>query len=184
MGYLKFREKLRFQLAKLILKGAKNSALNYGPRVIMKYKSINFVCSGLAALIAVAFVAAPDVFTFNMHPGADGLALEVGIVRCYITAATALMGAVIIFSVRDVTDVKLQRTILLGLGIGFTIPCLTFIILVWSHNVPLQLFLVFATGFAAATCYRAMFRLEARQLVVSGRGCDGCIYARGHVQTR
>ena len=136
----------------------------------MKFKSITFICSGLAALFAVAFVAAPDVFTFNMHPGAEGLALEVGIVRCYITAATALMGAVIIFSVRDVTDVKLQRTILLGLGIGFTIPCLTFIILVWSHNVPLQLFLVVATGFAAAVCYRAMFRLETRKTALSGYG--------------
>ena len=43
----------------------------------------------------------------------------------------ALMGAVIIFSVRQVSDVNSQRSILLGLGVGFTIPFCNFDSVSW-----------------------------------------------------
>ena len=115
-------------------------------------------------------MSAPDVFTFNLFPSAEGLALEVGIVKRYMMAAMALMGAVMIFCVREVSDVKSQCSILLGLGVGFTIPCATLIVLVGSHNIPLQLVPVVATGFAATMCYRGLFSLEPRQLVFSELG--------------
>lgn len=136
----------------------------------MKYKSITSVCAALSTFFAVAFVSAPDVFTYNMFPSAEGLALEVGIVKSYMMAAMALMGAVMIFSVREVSNVNSQRSILLGLGVGFTIPFVTLIALVGSHNIPLQVVPVVATGFAATVCYRALFSLDARQLVFSGHG--------------
>ena len=134
----------------------------------MKYKSITSVCAALSTFFAVAFVSAPDVFTYNMFPSAEGLALEVGIVKSYMMAAMALMGAVMIFSVREVSNVNSQRSILLGLGVGFTIPFVTLIALVGSHNIPLQVLPVVATGFAATMCYRGLFSLEPRQLVYMG----------------
>jgi len=136
----------------------------------MKYKSIVSACAALSTFFAVAFVLAPDVFTYNMFPSAEGLALEVGIVKRYMMAAMALMGAVMIFCVREVSDVKSQCSILLGLGVGFTIPCATLIVLVGSHNIPLQVVPVIATGFTATMCYRALFSLEPRQLVYTGHG--------------
>ena len=42
----------------------------------MKYKSITSVCAALCTFFAVAFVSAPDVFTSNMFPSAEGLALD------------------------------------------------------------------------------------------------------------
>ena len=136
----------------------------------MKYKSITSVCAALSTFFAVAFISAPDVFTFNMFPNAEGLALEVGIVKRYMMAAMALMGAVMIFGVREVSDVKSQRSILLALGVGFTIPCATLIALVVSHSIPLQVVPVVATGFAATMCYRALLRLETQKMVLSGHG--------------
>jgi hypothetical protein len=136
----------------------------------MKYKSITSVCAALSTFFAVAFISAPDVFTFNMFPNAEGLALEVGIVKRYMMAAMALMGAVMILGVHEVSDAKSQRSILLALGVGFTIPCATLIALVVSHSIPLQVVPVVATGFAATMCYRAVFRLETRDMVFSGHG--------------
>ncbi len=136
----------------------------------MKYKSITSVCAALSTFFAVAFVSAPDVFTSNMFPSAEGLALEVGIVKRYMMAAMALMGAVMIFGVREVSDVKSQRSILLALGVGFTIPCATLLALVGSHSIPLQVVPVVATGLAATVCYRAVFRVETREMVLSGHG--------------
>lgn len=115
-------------------------------------------------------MSAPDVFTSNMFPSAEGLALEVGIVKRYMMAAMALTGAVVIFGVREVSDVKSQRSILLALGVGFTIPCATLIALVGSHSIPLQVVPVVATGLAATVCYRALLRLETQKMVLSGHG--------------
>jgi len=136
----------------------------------MKYKSIVSACAALSSFFAVAFVSAPDVFTFNLFPSEEGRALEVGIVKRYMIAAMALMGAVTIFCVRQVNDIKSQCSILLGLGVVFTIPCATLIVLVGSHNIPLQVLPVVATGFAATMCYRGLFSLEPRQLVYTGHG--------------
>ena len=136
----------------------------------MKYKSITSVCAALSTFFAVAFISAPDVFTFNMFPNAEGLALEVGIVKRYMMAAMALMGAVMILGVREVSDAKSQRSILLALGVGFTIPCATLIALVVSHSIPLQVVPVVATGLAATVCYRALLRLETQKMVLSGHG--------------
>ena len=115
-------------------------------------------------------MSASDVFTYNMFPSAEVLALEVGIVKRYVMAAMALMGAVLIFSVREVSNVNSQRSILLVLGVGFTIPFVTLIALVGSHNIPLQLVPVVATGFAATVYYRALFHLGTRKMVLSGHG--------------
>ena len=78
----------------------------------------------------------------------------------------ALMGAVIIFSVRQVSDVNSQRSILLGLRSW----CVTLIVLVGSQNIPLQAVPGVAIGFAATVRYLAFFSLEARQLVFTGHG--------------
>ena len=102
----------------------------------MKYKSIVSACAALSSFFAVAFVSAPDVFTFNLFPSAEGLALEVGIVKRYMIAAMALMGAVTIFCVRQVSDVNSQRSILLGLGVGFMIPFCNFNSVSWVSQHP------------------------------------------------
>ena len=53
---------------------------------------------------------------------------------------------------------------------GFTTPCATLIALAGPQSIPLQLVPVVVTGFAATLCYRALFSLETRKMVLSAHG--------------
>ena len=115
-------------------------------------------------------MSASNVFTFNMFPSAEGLALEVGIVKRYMMAAMALMGAVMIFSVRQVSDVNSQRSILLGLGVGFMIPFCNFDSVSWVSKHPSAVSAGGCDRVRSNSALSSFFSLEARQLVFTGHG--------------
>jgi uncharacterized membrane protein len=126
----------------------------------MPYKTMITVAAAIPLVFALAFTAMPKFFVLGTFPGAEGLALEVGIYYRYVMAVMIFMVACITFQTRNVADVDNQKAILLGVGAAFTVMCVTIISLPSFHGTPLNVPPMIATGTAAVLIFWSRSKLS------------------------
>jgi uncharacterized membrane protein len=119
----------------------------------MSYKTMINIAVAIPLVFALAFAAMPEFFVLGTFPGAEGLALDVGIYYRYVMAAMILMVACITFQARNVADTNNQKSILLGVGAAFTVMCATIISLPLFHGTPLNVPPMIATGVVAVLTF-------------------------------
>jgi len=68
----------------------------------MPYKTMITVAAAVGFIFALAFAAAPKFFVLGTFPGAEGLALDVGIYYRYVMAAMIFMVVCVTFQTRNV----------------------------------------------------------------------------------
>ena len=93
----------------------------------MPYKTMITVAAAVGLIFALAFAAVPKFFVLGTFPGAEGLALDVGIYYRYVMAAMIFMVVCVTFQTRNVGDADNQKEILLGVGAAFAVMCATII---------------------------------------------------------
>ena len=126
----------------------------------MPYKTMISVASSIGLIFALAFAAAPKFFVLGTFPGAEGLALDVGIYYRYVMAAMIFMVVCITFQTRNVADVDNQKGILLGVGAAFSVMCITIISLSLFHETPLNVPPMIATGTIAVLTFWSRSKLS------------------------
>ena len=87
----------------------------------MPYKTMITVAAAVGLIFALAFAAVPKFFVLGTFPGAEGLALDVGIYYRYVMAAMIFMVVCVTFQTRNVGDADHQKAILLGVGAAFAV---------------------------------------------------------------
>lgn len=119
----------------------------------MPYKTMITVAAAVGLIFALAFAAVPKFFVLGTFPGAEGLALDVGIYYRYVMAAMIFMVVCVTFQTRNVADADNQKAILLGVGTAFTVMCATIISLPLFHGTPLNVPPMIATGVVAVLTF-------------------------------
>jgi hypothetical protein len=126
----------------------------------MPYKTMITVAAAVGLIFALAFAAVPKFFVLGTFPGAEGLALDVGIYYRYVMAAMIFMVVCVTFQTRNVADADNQKEILLGVGAAFAVMCATIISLPLFHDTPLNVPPMIATGTVAVLTFWSRSKLS------------------------
>ena len=127
----------------------------------MPYKMMMSLAAVVPLAFLIAFLVIPEFFILKSYPGAEGLALEIGITQRYVMAGMLFMVACFAFQCRTVQGVDNQRTILLGIAIGFSAMCATIICLEGPlRGLPLLVPPMMATGIIAALSFWSWWKLK------------------------
>ena len=126
----------------------------------MPYKTMISVAAVIGLIFALAFAAVPKFFVLGTFPGAEGLALDVGIYYRYVMATMIFMVVCITLQTRNVADVDNQKGILLGVGAAFSVMCVTIISLPLFHDTPLNVPPMIATGTIAVLSFWSRSKLN------------------------
>ena len=105
--------------------------------------------SAITFLFLATFGAAPELFTMNAFPAAEGFALDVGITVRYLLAATIFGVSVLLFQVRNLERQSDQKKFLLASSIGFTVVCATIFYLTLVRGVEAIIPPIIATSLVA-----------------------------------
>ncbi len=126
----------------------------------MPYKTMINVATAVPLIFALAFAAMPEFFVLGTFPSAEGLALAVGVYYRYVMAAMIFMVLCVVFQARSIEDVSNQKAILLGVGLAFTVMCVTIISLPLFHGTPLNIPPMVATGTVAVLTFWSRSKLS------------------------
>ena len=126
----------------------------------MPYKRMMSTVATVPLIFLVAFVAVPEFFVLQSYPGAEGLALEIGITHRYIMSGMLFMVVCFAFQSRNVEKVDNQKAILLGAAIGFSVMCAVIISMPVFRGIPLSIPPMIATGTIAALSFWSRSKLS------------------------
>ena len=126
----------------------------------MPFKKMMSIAATVPLIFLIAFVAVPEFFVLQSYPGAEGLALEIGITHRYIMSGMLFMVACFAFLSRNVEKVDNQKDILLGAAIGFSVMCAVIISMPVFRGIPLSVPPMIATGTIAALSFWSRSKLS------------------------
>ena len=126
----------------------------------MPFKKMMSIAATVPLIFLIAFVAVPEFFVLQSYPGAEGLALEIGITHRYIMSGMLFMVACFAFLSRNVEKVDNQKDILLGAAIGFSVMCAVIISMPVFRGTPLSVPPMIATGTIAALSFWSRSKLS------------------------
>ena len=117
--------------------------------------------SAVTYLFSAAFVAAPEFFTMNAFPAAEGFALDVGITMRYLLAATNFGVSVLLFQVRNLERESDQKNVLLASSIGFTVVCATILYVTLVRGGEGSIPPIVATGLVAVLSWFSWAKIKS-----------------------
>ena len=126
----------------------------------MPFKKMMSIAATVPLIFLIAFVAVPEFFVLQSYPGAEGLALEIGITHRYIMSGMLFMVACFAFLSRNVEKVDNQKEILLGAAIGLSVMCAVIISMPVFRGTPLSVPPMIATGTIAALSFWSRSKLS------------------------
>ena len=126
----------------------------------MPYKKMMSIVATVPLIFLIAFVAIPEFFVLQWYPGAEGLALKIGITHRYDMAGMLFMVACFAFQSRSIEKVDNQKDILLGATIDFSTMCAVIISLHLFRGIPLDIPPMIATGTLAALSFWSRSKLN------------------------
>ena len=112
----------------------------------MPYKIMMSVAAIVPLIFLIAFVIVPEFFILQSYPGAEGLALDIGITHRYIMSGMLFIVVSLLFQSRKVEKVDNQREILLGVAIAYSVMCAAIIFMPVLRDIPLGVPPMIATG--------------------------------------
>jgi len=127
----------------------------------MPYKIMMSVAAIVPLIFLIAFVIVPEFFILQSYPGAEGLALDIGITHRYIMSGMLFIVVSLLFQSRKVEKVDNQKEILLGVAIGFAVMCAVIILMEGpGRGLPLLVPPVIATGVIAILSFWSRSKLS------------------------
>ncbi len=126
----------------------------------MPYKIMMSVAAIVPLIFLIAFVIVPEFFILQSYPGAEGLALEIGITHRYIMSGMLFIVVSLLFQSRKVEKVDNQKEILLGVTIGFAVMCAVIISMPFCRDIPLSVPPMIATGTIAILSFWSRSKLS------------------------
>ena len=126
----------------------------------MPYKIMMSIVATVPLIFLIAFVAVPEFFILQSYPGAEGLALEIGITHRYLMSGMLFIVVCLLFQSRKVEKVDNQKEILLGVAIGFAVMCAVIISMPLCRDIPLSIPPMIATGAIAALSFWSRLKLS------------------------
>ena len=126
----------------------------------MPYKIMMSVAAIVPLIFLIAFVVVPEFFILQSYPGAEGLALDIGITHRYIMSGMLFIVVCLLFQSRKVEKVDNQKVILLGAAIAFSAMCAVIISLPLFRGIPLDIPPMIATGTIAALSFWSRSKLS------------------------
>ena len=127
----------------------------------MPYKIMMSVAAIVPLIFLIAFVIVPEFFILQSYPGAEGLALDIGITHRYIMSGMLFIVVSLLFQSRKVEKVDNQKEILLGVAIGFAVMCAVIILMEGpGRGLPLLVPPVIATGALAVLSFWSRSKLS------------------------
>ena len=127
----------------------------------MPYKIMMSVAAIVPLIFLIAFVVVPEFFILQSYPGAEGLALDIGITHRYIMSGMLFIVVCLLFQSRKVEKVDNQKEILLGVAIGFAVMCAVIILMEGpGRGLPLLVPPVIATGALAVLSFWSRSKLS------------------------
>jgi hypothetical protein len=126
----------------------------------MPYKIMMSVAAIVPLIFLIAFVAVPEFFILQSYPGAEGLALEIGITHRYLMSGMLFIVVCLAFQSRKVEKVDNQKEVLLGVAIGFSVMCAVIISMPLCRDIPLSIPPMIATGAIAALSFWSRLKLS------------------------
>ncbi len=126
----------------------------------MRYKRMMSIVATVPLIFLIAFVAVPEFFVLQSYPSAKGLSLEIGITHRYIMSGMLFMVVCFAFQSRNVEKVDIQKEILLGAAIGFSVMCAVIISMPVFRGIPLSIPPMIATGTIAALSFWSRSKLS------------------------
>ena len=125
----------------------------------MPYKIMMSVAAIVPLIFLIAFVIVPEFFILQSYPGAEGLALDIGITHRYIMSGMLFIVVSLLFQSRNVEKVDNQKVILLGAAIAFSAMCAVIISLHLFRGIPLDIPPMIATGTIAILSFWSRSKL-------------------------
>ena len=127
----------------------------------MPYKIMMSVAAIVPLIFLIAFLIVPEFFILQSYPGAEGLALDIGITHRYLMSGMLFIVVCLLFQSRKVEKVDNQKEILLGVAIGFAVMCAVIILMEGpGRGFPLLVPPVIATGTIAALSFWSRSKLS------------------------
>ena len=126
----------------------------------MPYKIMMSVAAIVPLIFLIAFVVVPEFFILQSYPGAEGLALEIGITHRYLMSGMLFIVVCLAFQSRKVEKVDNQKEVLLGVAIGFSVMCAVIISMPLCRDTPLSIPPMIATGAIAALSFWSRLKLS------------------------
>ena len=127
----------------------------------MPYKIMISIAAIIPLIFGLAFLVVPDFFILGTYPNAEGLALEVGITQRYVMAGMLFIVLCLLFQSRNIAKVDDQKSILLGVTIGFAVMCAVIIVLEGPvRGLPLLVPPTIATGAIAILSFWSRTKLN------------------------
>ena len=126
----------------------------------MPYKIMMSVAAIVPLIFLIAFVVVPEFFILQSYPGAEGLALDIGITHRYIMSGMLFIVVSLLFQSRKVEKVDNQKVILLGAAIAFSAMCAVIISIALFRGIPLDIPPMIATGTLAALSFWSRLKLS------------------------
>ena len=126
----------------------------------MPYKIMMSVAAIVPLIFLIAFVAVPEFFILQSYPGAEGLALEIGITHRYLMSGMLFIVVCLAFQSRKVEKVDNQKEVLLGVAIGFSVMCAVIISMPLCRDIPLSIPQMIATEAIAALSFWSRLKLS------------------------
>ena len=127
----------------------------------MPYKILMSLLAAVPLIFLIGFVAVPEFFILQSYPGAEGLALDIGITHRYIMSGMLFIVVSLLFQSRKVEKVDNQKEILLGVSIGFAVMCAVIILMEGpGRGLPLLVPPVIATGTIAILSFWSRSKLS------------------------
>ena len=125
----------------------------------MPYKIMMSIAATVPLIFLIAFVVVPEFFILQSYPGAEGLALEIGITHRYLMSGMLFIVVCLLFQSRNVEGVDNQKAILLGVAIGFSVMCVVIISMSVFRDIPLSVPPMIATGAIAVLSFWSRLKL-------------------------
>jgi len=127
----------------------------------MPYKTMMPVAAIVPLIFLIAFLIVPEFFILQSYPGAEGLALDIGITHRYLMSGMLFIVVCLTFQSRKVEKVDNQKEILLGVAIGFAVMCAVIILMEGpGRGLPLLVPPVIATGVIAILSFWSRSKLS------------------------
>ena len=127
----------------------------------MPYKIMMSIAAIVPLIFLIAFVVVPQFFILQSYPGAEGLALDIGITHRYLMSGMLFIVVCLLFQSRKVEKVDNQKEILLGVAIGFAVMCAVIIFMEGPlRGLPLPVPPVIATGVIAILSFWSRLKLS------------------------